>query len=61
MWPAMLRLAARLGVTPEAFWRLSLTEWRALTGVGVGLGLNREEFERLIDQFPDGEGDEREL
>ncbi len=28
-WPAMLRLAAvRLHIQPEAFWRLSLAEWR---------------------------------
>ncbi len=61
MWPAMLRLAAGLGITPEAFWRLSLMEWRALTGLGVALGLSRPEFERLVDQYPDGECDEREL
>lgn len=26
-WDAMLRSALRLGLTPEAFWALSLKEW----------------------------------
>lgn len=30
-WAAPLRLALSLGLPPDAFWRLSLTEWRALT------------------------------
>ena len=31
-WAALLRAALLMGVTPEAFWRLSLAEWRALAG-----------------------------
>jgi hypothetical protein len=30
-WADALRLALRLGLAPEVFWRLSLAEWRALT------------------------------
>ena len=29
-WRRWLHIAMRLGVAPEAFWRLSVTEWRAL-------------------------------
>lgn len=52
----MLRLAAlRLGVPPEAFWRLSLKEWRALAGGDPGAALGRAAFERLAADWPDGE------
>lgn len=53
-WPAMLRLAARAGVTPEAFWRLSLKEWRMLTAPMAGAApLGRAELERLAAAWPD--------
>lgn len=52
-WPAMLRAALRLGVAPEAFWRLSLKEWRALAGPEPGGALSRIEFERLAEEHPD--------
>lgn len=51
-WPAALRLALRLGVAPQAFWQLSLTEWRALTG-GEGSALNRAALDALIQRYPD--------
>lgn len=51
-WPAALRLALRLGLTPQAFWRLSLIEWRALTG-GTGPVLNRAALDTLIKRYPD--------
>lgn len=34
-WAQWIRAAARMGVSPEAFWRLSLKEWRALTTLGA--------------------------
>ena len=53
MWAAMLRAAAGLGVTPEAFWRLSLKEWRALTGREAAPSLSRDGFEALAARWPD--------
>lgn len=50
----MLRDAARAGVTPAAFWRLSLKEWRLLTEApGPGLPLARREFEQMAEAWPD--------
>jgi uncharacterized phage protein (TIGR02216 family) len=51
-WPALLRLALQLGIAPEAFWRLSLAEWRALT-LAPGEALSRAAFEDLAWRFPD--------
>jgi uncharacterized phage protein (TIGR02216 family) len=52
-WPQLLRLAAReFSIEPEAFWRLSLAEWRALTG-GEAEGLSRAGFDALALRFPD--------
>lgn len=51
----MLRLAATIGVAPEAFWRLSLREWRMLTQAPRGTApLGREELARLMEGWPDG-------
>ena len=53
-WGEMLRVAARLGVGPEGFWRLSLREWRMLTERPEGaVPMGRSEFERMADQWPD--------
>ena len=53
-WDGMLRTAARLGVGPEGFWRLSLREWRMLTaGTGGGTSMARSEFERMAEAWPD--------
>ena len=54
-WPALLRFAVlELGLTPEAFWRLSLAEWRALTAPpDQGLGLTRSQFDALFALYPD--------
>lgn len=53
-WGAMLQAAARMGVAPEAFWRLSLREWRWLTeGPGQAQPLGRSEFERMAETWPD--------
>jgi len=51
-WPQLLRLAVTLGITPEAFWRLSLAEWRALTTHETD-ALSRQAFEALANRFPD--------
>ncbi|MGZ3306253.1 MAG: phage tail assembly chaperone, partial [Asticcacaulis sp.] len=40
-WPAHLRHALRLGITPEAFWRLSWREWRWLTGTASAPVMDR--------------------
>ena len=53
-WGEMLRLAAGLGVGPEAFWRLSLKEWRLLTERPAGVALlGRNEFEQMAEAWPD--------
>ena len=53
-WDAALRHAAlRLAIAPEAFWRLSLREWRALTMDAGAPGLGRSELERLMREHPD--------
>ena len=49
-WREMLRTAAAAGVTPEAFWRLSLREWRMLAEApGIAAPMGRGEFERLAE------------
>lgn len=55
----MLRLAAeRFGVTPDGFWRLSLKEWRMLTGAPELAAMNRDELERLAARWPDSNAPE---
>ena len=45
----MLRSALTLGMSPEAFWRLSLKEWRMLTAVEAAPVMGRAAFERLLE------------
>jgi uncharacterized phage protein (TIGR02216 family) len=52
-WSAALALAARLGTSPEAFWRLSIVEWRALLGVETAAPLSRRELDTLMRDHPD--------
>lgn len=53
-WGGMLRTAARLGVGPEAFWRLSLREWRMLTERPASAApLGRSDFEQMAEAWPD--------
>lgn len=55
-WAAALSLAARLGVPPQAFWRLSLVEWRAVTaGLDGPRAPSRAELEALMRAYPDTE------
>ena len=48
-WGEMLRLAVAMGVAPEAFWRLSLKEWRMLTEAEPQPVMGRAAFERLLE------------
>lgn len=50
-----MRLALSLGVAPEAFWRLSLKEWRALTDTPPAPVLTRADLSALIARYPDEE------
>jgi uncharacterized phage protein (TIGR02216 family) len=44
----------RLGLTPDAFWSLTLAEWRALTGAGAGPApMGRRELDALLAAHPD--------
>ena len=55
MWAPMLRAALTLGIGPEAFWRLSLKEWRMLTAVERGPGaMGRGRLDELMERWPDG-------
>ena len=50
----MLRTGCGLGIGPDAFWRMSLKEWRMLTDApGRIPGMAREDLERLIAAWPD--------
>ena len=53
-WSEMMQAAARMGVGPEGFWRLSLKEWRMLTaGPAQAAPLGRSELERMREMWPD--------
>ena len=53
-WGEMLRAAARLGVGPVGFWRLSLREWRMLTERPEGAApMRREDLMRMAEAWPD--------
>ncbi len=49
----MLAAALRCGVTPAHFWRLSLSEWRALAAPASDDVLTRATFTALARKFPD--------
>ncbi len=52
-WAPMLATAALMGVPPEAFWRLSVWEWRALTSRPHSEALQRSELNKLMQTYPD--------
>ena len=53
-WGGRLRLAAeRFAIGPEAFWRLSLPEWRALAEGTAPEVLGRGGLEGLMAEHPD--------
>lgn len=53
-WTEMVRAAALLGLAPEAFWKLSLREWRMLTErPGAPTPMNRGDLDRMTEAWPD--------
>jgi uncharacterized phage protein (TIGR02216 family) len=50
----MLRTAVTLGIQPQAFWRLSLKEWRMLTARAEAPAMGRAAMEGLMARWPDG-------
>ncbi len=53
-WGEALKAALAMGVAPEAFWRLSLTEWRMLAGPAAGTApMSRRELDALRAAWPD--------
>lgn len=53
-WALAMASASRLGVSPEAFWRLSLWEWRALTApFAAAAAPDRTALEALMRRYPD--------
>ncbi len=52
-WSGALASAARLGLAPDAFWRLSVAEWRALSAPGIAEPLSRAELDALMRAHPD--------
>ena len=49
----MLRTAATMGIAPEAFWRLSLKEWRMLTATTGPAPMGRRELDEMMRAWPD--------
>ncbi|WP_342973835.1 phage tail assembly chaperone [Henriciella sp. AS95] len=54
-WAEMLRAALMMGIRPAEFWRLSLREWRWLTGPS-GQALTRTQLETMLVAHPDKKG-----
>jgi uncharacterized phage protein (TIGR02216 family) len=53
-WATMMQAAARMGVGPQAFWRLSLREWRMLTAPAAREApMARGDLERMAERWPD--------
>lgn len=53
-WAARLRTAATLGIGPDAFWRLSVREWRMLTAAdAVATPMGRRDLETMMEAWPD--------
>lgn len=57
-WPGLLRVGLRqLGLTPEAFWRLTPVELRILSGAEALVPpLTRARLEELARAYPDAGG-----
>lgn len=55
-WERMLRAALSAGIAPDAFWRLSLREWRWLTAGAPAMG--GADLRTLMAAYPDKEDKE---
>lgn len=55
-WAALLNTACAHGIPPASFWRLSLSEWRALT-VARQPQFTHTDFDALAQRFPDNADD----
>lgn len=51
-WGERLRAGLALGLSPEAFWTLSLREWRGLVRSHTKTA-SRTDLDALIARFPD--------
>lgn len=47
-WGEMMRAAIARGLTPEAFWVLSMREWRWLAEHSRAGGMSRADFAQLV-------------
>lgn len=55
-WAGMMRAAAAMGVSPQAFWRLSLREWRWLkAGAAGSASMGRADLDEMMRRWPDKE------
>ena len=54
-WPALMRVAYHgLGLSPDAFWRLTPAEFLILLGPESGSApLRRDAFEAVLARYPD--------
>lgn len=52
-WRVWLAQALAWGVPPQAFWRLSFKEWRALAQPAPAAALDRAGLAALAARFPD--------
>jgi uncharacterized phage protein (TIGR02216 family) len=60
-WGEMMRAALSAGVAPDAFWQLSLREWRWLAGGVGGDALGAEALEHLMTDYPDKDKDNEQI
>lgn len=56
-WRDGLAEAARLGLSPQQFWQLSLIEWRAITRPAGPSPLDQAGLDALCKQHPDTKHD----
>lgn len=57
-WADLLRAGVRhLGLTPQAFWQMSLAEWNLLARTATPPCIPRETFEALMARYPDRQSD----
>ncbi|MEM9938105.1 MAG: phage tail assembly chaperone [Pseudomonadota bacterium] len=52
-WDDMWRAALRLGLSPQAFWKLSLREWRWLSS-SFEASMDGSTLTEMMEAYPDG-------